>query len=176
MKALARSKTMSSSTEYKGNAKVRCYTDTWNNTVEVAPYETGKYSVTISGLKPNSTPYKADIWFENEGLKGASVTISFMTKTLPDIGWPYIYLNGVSRNSDGTIPEGEGIPLVVTNASDAAEITWTFNDRPAAADGDLYFRTNESGTLKAHIIWPDGAEETILKEIIIGKEAQVCED
>ncbi len=142
----------------------------------VKPYRSGKFAVLLDGLQPGNKTYNVTILFENEGVKGQETVISFMTKKAPAIGWPYIYLNGVARNSDGTIPEGEGIPLVVTNASDAAEITWTFNDRPAAADGDLYFRTNESGTLKAHIIWPDGTEETILKEIIIGKEDQVCED
>lgn len=154
----------SSSTEYKGNAKVRCYTDTWSNTVEVAPYETGKYSVTISGLKPNSTPYKADIWFENEGLKGASVTINFMTKTLPDIGWPYIYLNYAKRNSDDSFVKGERFPLRVNNASDAAEITWVFNKK-IITPADGYFTVTESGTLKAVIVYEDGSSYVIIKEI-----------
>ena len=93
-----------------------------------------------------------------------------MTKKAAAEQWAYIYMNGLERDADGSITEGCGLPLRLSNASDAAEISWTFNDRQAIPDGDLYFRPKESGTLKAHIVWKDGSEETIMKEIIISTE------
>ena len=79
-------------------------------------------------------------------------------------------MNSVARNSDGTIPSGSRLPLRLTNSSDAELISWTFNGKPVTVDGDMYYKVRESGTLKAHIIWKDGSEEVIMKEIIIGKE------
>ena len=79
-------------------------------------------------------------------------------------------MNGVQKNSDGTLPEGSRLPLRVYNAGEAAEITWKFNGKVITAGGDGYFTVKESGELKACIIWDDGSEEAIVKEIIIGKE------
>ena len=54
------------------------------------------------------------------------------------------------------------------NTGNAAEVSWTFNGTPVDAERTGYFTVSESGTLKAHIIWDDGSEEVILKEIITG--------
>lgn len=154
-----------SNTAYDGDAKIKYYTDTWSRTISVSPYESGKYSVTIDDLKPNGTTYKADIWFEIDGLKGTVSTISFMTKTLPETGWPYIYLNYALRGDDGSFIKGESFPLRVNNASKAEKITWKFNDKTICPK-DGYFTVNESGTLKAEIYFKDGSKSTIIKEII----------
>lgn len=154
-----------SNTAYDGDAKIKCYTDTWSRTISVSPYESGKYSVTIDDLKPNGTTYKADIWFEIDGLKGTVSTISFMTKTLPEIGWPYIYLNYALRGDDGSFVKGSTFPLRVNNASKAEKITWKFNDKTISPK-DGYFTVNESGALKAEIYFEDGSKSTIIKEII----------
>ena len=136
----------------------------------VKPYEAGRYAVLLEGLQPNNKTYSVNIFFESEGVKGAGKTVSIMTKKSPAVDWPYIYMNAVAHNSDGTIPYGSPIPLRVSNAADASEISWTFNGRPISAGGDLYYRVSENGSLKAHILWKDGREETIVKEITIGKE------
>ncbi len=140
--------------------------------VLVAPYDTGKYSVTLENLEPDNKTYTVKIYFELDGLTGRVNTTSFMTKKRPTVEWPYIYMNGVARNSDGTIPAGSKLPLRVYNAADAAEITWKFNGVPVSVGGDGYFTVNGSGKLKAHIIWEDGSEESIMKEITIGKEEE----
>lgn len=140
---------------------------------KIQAYRSGKFAILLEGLQPGNKTYNVSIRFEADGEKGKKHNISFMTKKAASVGWPYIYMNGVPRNSDGSIPEGCGIPLIVSNAADAAEISWTYNGKPAVADGDLYYRISGSGTLEAHIIWPDGAEETIVKEIIIGKEDEL---
>jgi hypothetical protein len=62
------------------------------------------------------------------------------------------------------------IPLRVSNAADASEITWTFNGKAIPTDMSLYYKVKENGILKAHIVWEDGAEETVMKEIILGQE------
>ena len=154
-----------SSVSFAGDAKIRCYTDTWEQTITVSPYESGKYSVTIGNLKPNATTYKADIWFETDGMKGTVTTINFMTKTLPEIGWPYIYLNYALRNDDGSFIKGDSFPLRVNNASAAEKIIWKFNGKTIGPK-DGYFTVSESGTLKAEIYFEDGSKSIIVKEII----------
>lgn len=160
-----------SSTAYEGNAMIKCYTDTWNQTLSISPYETGKYSITIEGLKPNATTYKADIWFETDGMKGTVTTINFMTKTLPETGWPYIYLNYALRGDDGSFVKGDRFPLRVNNASGAEKVIWKFNGRTIGPK-DGYFTVSENGTLKAEIYFKDGSKSIIVKEII-AKEQQL---
>ncbi len=144
--------------------------DSPTETIMVKPYEEGRYSITLEGLLTDNKTYTAKIHFELDGITGEEQKVSFMTKKTPAVIWPFIYMNGTSRNSDGTIPAGTKFPLRVYNATDAAEITWEFNGSPVTVGGDGYFTLEKSGTLKAHIIWKDGTEEAILKEIIIGQE------
>lgn len=140
------------------------------DTLSVTPYEAGKYAATLEGLQPGNKTYTVEIFFEVSGLTGESASASFMTKKSPVVDWPFIYMNGVPKNSDGTLPKASKLPLRVYNAGDAAEIIWKFNDKVIRTGGDGYFTVTESGELKACIIWEDGSEETIMKEIIIGKE------
>ncbi len=159
--------------EFEGEAKV-----TWGKTgaeadgMHVAPYEPGKYAVTLEGLQPDNKTYTVRISFELNGLTGEEKSISFMTKKSPAVKWPFIYMNGVGRNNDGTLPKGSGLPLRVYNAEDAAEIIWTYDGAEITTGGSGYFTMEKSGTLEAHIIWKDGSEETIMKEIVIGKEKE----
>lgn len=140
------------------------------DTLRVSPYESGKYSVTLERLQPDNKTYTAEIFFEVAGITSEAVPASFMTKKTPVVQWPFIYMNGVEKNSDGTLPAGSKLPLRVYNATDAAEIRWTFDGKAIKAGGDGYYTADRSGELKAHIIMEDGSEETIMKEIIIGEE------
>lgn len=137
------------------------------DTLKVKPYEAGKYSVTLEGLLPDSRTYTASISFEINGVVGEAVETSFMTKRSPSVKWPFIYTGSFPAGSEGAIPVMSKIPLRVYNATDAAEIIWTFNRKQIKPGGDGYFQIKEKGTLKAHITWKDGSEEIIMKEIIV---------
>lgn len=133
-------------------------------------YAPGMFAILLDGLKPDNKTYNVTLCFESDGVKGESRTVSFMTRKSPSVKWPYIYMNGVARDSDGAIPHGSPIPLRVVGATDASEIQWTFNGSPISVEADQYYKIRENGTLKARITWKDGTEEVILKEIILGKE------
>jgi hypothetical protein len=89
-----------------------------------------------------------------------------MTKKNPAVDWPLIFMNNVGKTESGRIAKGARLPLRLGNASDAAAISWTFNGSPVTAGGDGYFKVSENGTLKAEIIFPDGSETVIIKEIV----------
>ncbi len=162
-----------SDSEFDGEAIVRWgKTGSENKVVRVRPYSPGKYSVTLEGLQPDNKTYTAKIHFELNGITSEEEAVSFMTKKSPAVSWPFIYMSGAGKNNNGTLSAGTGLPLRVYNASEAAEIRWTFNGTDISASGDGYYHVTGSGTLKAHIIWKDGTEETIMKEIVIGKEVQ----
>lgn len=139
-------------------------------TTVIQAYEPGKYAALLEGLQPDNKTYNVVICFEIDGVKGGSKNITLMTRKSPSVSWPYIHMTGVKKKADGTIPYGSPIPLRVCNASDAAEINWTFNGRKIVVEGDQYYRLIESGTLKAHIIWEDGSEDNIIKEIRLSGE------
>lgn len=136
----------------------------------VLPYEPGKYAVVLEGLEPGNKTYTVDIAFKVGEVIGESNSISFMTKKVPAVTWPYIYMGSIVKDSEGRIPYGTGLPLRVYNATDAAEIVWTFNDKPVNAFEKGYFHVYENGTLKAHITFEDGSQTVIMKEIFIGEE------
>ena len=139
-------------------------------TSRVTPYETGKYSITLENLQPDNKTYTAEIHFEIDGITGEPSSVSFMTKKTPAVDWPFIYMNGVVKNVDGSLPAGSKLPLRVYNAGEAAEIRWEFDDREIRPEGDGYFTVSRSGILKAYIIWDDGSQDILMKEIIIRKE------
>lgn len=136
-------------------------------TLSVEPYENGKYSLTIEGLDPGGKAYTVTMHFENEMGIGTSKKVSFMTKKRPPVDWVYIYMGGIERNDDGTFPIGTGFPLRLHNASDAETINWQYNGQEIMPAGDGFFRPAESGTLEAKVVWPDGSEDIIIKEITI---------
>ncbi len=156
---------------YDGEARLSWgRTGSPSQTIDVKPYEPGKYSYTLEGLE--SGTYIIKVWFELGGLTGEEKSSSFKTKRAPTVIWPYIYMGSVTKNTDGTLPAGTKLPLRVYNAGKASGITWTFNGEAVTAGGDGYLTVTKSGTLKAHIVWNDGSEETIAKEIKIGEEVQ----
>ena len=152
---------------FEGNAVV-----SWGRTgkemqsMTVQSYEPGKFAAVIKGLESGNKTYTVTVAFEIDGIVGKSESTSFMTKKAPAVSWPYIYMNNVSKAPDGKIVKGTEIPLLLSNSSKAASITWTFNGKPAESDGCGYFTVTESGTLKAQMICEDGSETVIIKEII----------
>lgn len=136
--------------------------------ITVTPYAPGKYSVTLEGLESSKT-YNLKVTFILDGLEGNTEDISFMTKRMPDVDWPYIYLGSMERDSNGHFLAGGRFPMRVYNAADAAEIRWTFNGEKIAPEGDGYWTLKGNGTLQAVIIWEDGRRETVTKEIITGR-------
>lgn len=156
----------SSSRKYEGEATViygRTGQDT--DTLTVKPYETGKYSVTLRNLQPNSKTYTVSIHFEINGVVGDAAETHFMTKKKPSVDWPFIFIGSSRVNEDGMIPVLTRIPLKLYNASGAAEVRWKFNGKKVTPEGDGYFQIKEDGQLKAYVTWPDGTEEVIMKEI-----------
>ncbi len=137
------------------------------DTLTVSPYETGKYAIVLEKLESSGKTYEIDILFISDGMEGEKINTSVMTKRMPSVSWPYIYLGSMERNSDGTFGKGAKCPLRVYGAGKAEEVRWYFNGNAITHDGDGYFRLNESGYLQAAIYWKDGSIENILKEIVI---------
>lgn len=131
--------------------------------IQAAPYENGKYAVLIEDLDPVKT-YTVSIYFELNGIKGKSSSVSFMTKKQPAVTWPFISFGSAQRNSDGTFAEGTRIPLKINNSRDIINIVWSFNDE-VVPSGDHYMTITEGGNLEAHIYMKDGCEEILTKEI-----------
>ncbi len=140
--------------------------------ITVKPYTPGKYSFTLENLSSGNRTYSIIIWFESGNLAGNEMQGSFMTKKEPTVSWPYIYMGGVTVNTDGTLPAGGKLPLRLHNAGEAAEITWTFDGTEVSVGADGYFTVENGGILKARIQWEDGSEDIVEKKIIIGKEAK----
>ena len=136
----------------------------------VEPYEEGKYSLVIKGLEPGNKTYSVSIHFCVEDVTGESTTAQFMTTKASTVEWPYIFVGKNRANEDGTFAAGTRIALMAYNASEAAEITWSFNDRKINPEGDGYYTITESGTLKANIFWEDGSHDTIVKKINVSSE------
>ena len=131
--------------------------------IQAAPYENGKYAVLIEDLDPVKT-YTVSIYFELNGIKGKSSSVSFMTKKQPAVTWPFISFGSAQRNSDGTFAEGTRIPIKINNSRDIINIVWSFNDE-VVPSGDHYMTITEGGNLEAHIYMKDGCEEILTKEI-----------
>lgn len=136
----------------------------------VKAYEPGRFAVILENLESGNRTYTATIAFSINGITGENESISFMTKKAPTVSWPFIYMGSTAKDSEGYIPAGTEIPLRTYNTGHAAEISWTFNDSPVDAERTGYFTVSGNGTLKAHIIWNDGSEEVIQKEIITGRQ------
>ena len=157
-----------SSYEYEGNATVRwARSGKLETVVSVSPYSPGKYVLLLEGLETSGKTYTVDVWFDKDGMEGEVESVSFMTKRHPPVSWPFISLNGVSKNSDGSFPAGTRIPLRLYNAADAETVQWYMDDRPISHEGDWYYTINENGILKAVVIWNDGSMDIITKEIVV---------
>lgn len=132
-------------------------------TLNISPYETGKYALVLDGLEPR-TSYTVTISFVKNGVSGKEGVASFMTSS-DNGGYPYIYLKNVKRNPDGTFPIGSRLPLRVYNAIGAKDILWTFNGGWISTDASGYYKVKKNGTLKAVVTWEDGSKDVIVKEI-----------
>ncbi len=137
------------------------------NLEEVNQYENGKYSFTITGLSPQTT-VDVEVFFKYGETEGPRAGGSPRTNPL-SAGYPYIYLNNIPRNSDGSFPSGTGLPLRVFNAQRAEEISWYYGTRAVSTDMSGFFHPASSGILKAVIVWDDGTSETISKYIEINQ-------
>ena len=157
--------------EFEGPASV-----TWGRsgqetvTLSVEPYSPGKYFVILENLEPSGKTYEMEIRFISGGMEGEAQKFSIMTRKMPAVEWPYIYLGGMKKNTNGSFRPSSKFPLRVYGASGAEEIRWEFNGREITHDGDGYFRTDKSGTLKATIYWEDGSIDKVMKQITISEE------
>ena len=134
------------------------------HTAEVMAYESGKWAHVVEGLD-FSTSYTVNVNFLEGDYVGEKLKLSFMTKRKQSAAYPYIYLANVERAENGAFPVGARLPLRLFNARDAKEIRWTFNGSPITVAADCYYTIVRKGTLRAHIIWEDGSEEIVMKEI-----------
>ncbi|MBO6238850.1 MAG: hypothetical protein J6N50_08640, partial [Bacteroidales bacterium] len=80
---------------------------------------------------------------------------------------PYIYLNQIQRNVDGSFPAGSKIPLRVFNATEVEEVRWSLDGKRIEPEADGNFTLRRSGRLAAQILHTDGTSETIFKEITV---------
>lgn len=132
----------------------------------VRPYERGgsHYSVTFEGLKPNAN-YRLSISIP-VGAETVSVFRNFTTLPLRKSAHPFINLISVDRNKDGSIIDGQELPLRVVNAIDAKEIKWFHNGNPVKVSENGYW-TAKNGTLEAKIHYEDGSVDVIRKKIVV---------
>ena len=131
---------------------------------EVLPYEADKWAYTIEGLD-FSTSYTVNVNFSDGEYVGEKLKLSFMTKRRQSADYPYIYIANVERTENNAFPIGARLPLKLFNAQKAKEIKWTFNGNPISPAADCYYTITRKGTLRAHVIWEDGSEDIIMKEI-----------
>ncbi|MCR4824980.1 MAG: hypothetical protein K5849_06470, partial [Bacteroidales bacterium] len=121
---------------------------------------------TLEGLSPR-TNYSVTVRVRTEDGASFSTGSQFITKIYREGTYPYIYLNNITRNLDGSFQAGTKIPLRVFNATDVQDVRWTLDGASINPGPDGRFTLKRSGTLKAVIYHTDGSSETILKEIIV---------
>lgn len=136
-------------------------------TMEVLPYESGKYSVTLENLTPGNKTYTVSLCFSVNGISGEKKDLSFMTSKEATVDWPYIYVGKNKAKTDGSFAKGTKIALRVYNAQNAQNIRWTFNEKDITPGGDGYYVVQENGSLKAYVSWEDGSEDIIEKKIYV---------
>ena len=134
--------------------------------VSVEPYSPGQYSFTIENLSPGKT-YGIKVFFMENGHPGKIIESEFSTATCEDDSYPYICLDGIVRNADGSFRPDTEIPLRLRNAVTARSVKWTFGKDEAVPGGNGYFLLRRSGELRAEITYPDGSSETISKQITV---------
>ena len=132
----------------------------------VYPNASGVYSGTIEGLAPQ-TSYQVTVRAVSEDGAVFSRSLGIRTKTRLADARPFIYLNSVNRNPDGSFPTGSSIPMRIYNAKDVAKVLWYHNGWRIYPGDDGYWPATESGTLKAEIWYADGSCEIIIKEITV---------
>jgi len=150
--------------EYVGNAYVSWgQSDGSMTEIEVAPYENGRYALVLDALEP-MTAYRTTISFKEMGLSSKEAQVNFTTKRMYD-GYPFIFLNNVSRNEDGSFEQGTMVPLRLYNAKGAASVEWYMGNNKISVGGDGYYHISSSGRLKAVVTLEDGTKEVLMKEV-----------
>jgi hypothetical protein len=120
-------------------------------------YEKGSYACKLENLESGNVSYEVLMWFEYEGSNGSTRKLSFMTKRVPAVSWPYIYM------TDSVFKAGKGIALHVVNAE--GEVTWEYDGRELDPAKDYHFYPQTDGILKAIVTREDGSHDIIIKEI-----------
>ena len=129
------------------------------DTIYPEEYAEGKYACKIDNLTSGNISYETLIHFEYGGAASGAYKLPFMTKRKPAVDWPYIYI------ADSQTNPATGLALHVVNATDAAQITWYYDNAEISPDGDYFFRPAADGQLKAVVTWEDGSADTIIKTI-----------
>lgn len=132
---------------------------------KIGPSADGVQSYTIDKLKPG-TDYTVVIRVMNKNQTSYSQVKNFSTRSYNDKIRPFIYLNDVERNPDGSFPSGARIPLRLYNFP-GPEVEW-YLDRDRIKPGpDGYYTLTRSGTLRALVTLKDGSTEVFLKEVTV---------
>lgn len=138
------------------------------DTLEVEAYAFGRYSAVFEGLSPAST-YTVSVGYAIGGLTGR-VSIRQIS-THPATSYPpYIYLHGMTRNTDGSFPAGTPFPLRLYNACGAESVRWTYDGEEVFPDETGYFVPDHTGVMRAVAVFPDGREYRVSKHIEIKSE------
>lgn len=125
----------------------------------------GVYSCTVGGLKPQDE-YVATVRVLGEGGANFSATLEFSTKMMRDTR-PFIYLNSLVRNPDGSFAPGGRLPLMLYNAAEVIAVSWTFDGKDIQPGDDGLWEIPGSGTLRAELEMQDGSREIISKTLIV---------
>lgn len=128
----------------------------------VRPYEKGKFSVTIDGLKPK-TNYSYTITFGDGSEEDSTMIGTFTTKAIN--GLPFIYLQDTKRTITGYFTAESMLPLRVYNAVDAVAVRWYLDGRSISTGADGFYHLRSGGLLKAVVFYPDGSKDIITKKI-----------
>ena len=131
--------------------------------VMVAPYEPGKYSLTLEDLTPG-VPYDLTICYVIEGEEEYPFRLHFTTS--PYGGLPYIHM-GSSARRNTNVSMVNKIPLRVMNAQGATAVAWSLNGRSISVGRDGYYEIRSGGELKAKVSYSDGTEDIIIRQVSV---------
>lgn len=131
--------------------------------VTVAPYEPGKYSLTLEGLTPGA-PYDITICYLIEGEEEYPFRLQFTTS--PYGGLPYIHMGSSARRNTNYSLVNK-IPLRVMNVKGATDIIWSLNGRSINVGRDGYYEIRSGGELKAKVSYADGTEDIIIRQVSV---------
>lgn len=134
--------------------------------VDVNPYEGGKYAYVLEGLSP-VTSYEACISMTSKNGETTEISVPFTTKAYYEQGLPFIYLNDTERYISGAFYDGSKLPLRVYNARNASSVEWYMDSSRICAGPDGFYTVHNSGVLRAVINYADGSTEVIQKKITV---------
>lgn len=120
----------------------------------------GSFHCRMEELEPMSS-YHVSIHLNCRDGRSFSRNVTVRTKSRHIGTYPFIYLNNVERNRDGSFRKGSRIALQVYNAK-PVEVRWYFNGN--RIDG-AYLTLETSGELKAEVYYENGGRDVILKEM-----------